>query len=613
MKELTTVIALYTSRGLHICDVHGDNEFACVRENIRPIAMNIAPADSHVGDIERSIRTIKERLRSCVHGLPFKRLPKLLLIHMVTDCTRCLNQFPRKHGISSTLSPTTIVTGAAGPDYAAMRLEFGTYAQIFEDSEPTNTPRARSLGAIALNPTGNAQGDYYFLSLASGSRVSRHNWTALPITETAIARVEALALHDGQPLIQARGLVVEWRPDQPIDDSEYDVDYVDPRAPAPADVFDLADYDPVDPTELDDLYLDATVPLFAPAVPPALPVPRASERDNDDDNYDHDTEDDDNYYGDDNDDDINDTSDVYNDGDLEDTPTVNQGAEDHDMPPEDQGARQTQGGGDNDQGHTPRYDFRARAPTARHTFRSAIDNPHNSKSYYPPTQLLQNVSSINMEAEKHFVFNYIFTQMSANAGIRKHGKAAETALMKEFTQLENLSVYQMIDPRTLTREQRNAALRAHNLVKEKRNGTLKGRTVADGRKQRNLYDKSETASPTVSTDALLLTVIVDAHESRDVGTADIAGAYLKADMDDFVVIKFTGQSVRILYEMNPEHKKFIVIENGSETLYGRLDKALYGCVKSALLWYKLFTENLRGMGFVLNHIRPMRCKLHDRR
>jgi hypothetical protein len=71
-------------------------------------------------------------------------------------------------------------------------------------------------------------------------------------------------------------------------------------------------------------------------------------------------------------------------------------------------------------------------------------------------------------------------------------------------------------------------------------------------------------------------------------------------MDDFVVIKFTGQSVRILCEMNPENGKFVVIEDESEVLYGRLDKALYGCVKSALLWYKLFAENLKERGFVLN-------------
>jgi hypothetical protein len=153
---------------------------------------------------------------------------------------------------------------------------------------------------------------------------------------------------------------------------------------------------------------------------------------------------------------------------------------------------------------------------------------------------------------RKFAFEYIMTQMSAKAGIRKHGKAAEAALMKEFAQMKELNVYEPVHAITLTRAQRRAALRAINLIKEKRGGTLKGRTVADGRPQRGLYDRSETASPTVSTDGLLLTIIIDAYESRDVATADIAGAYLKALMKDFVVMKFSGETVNILCAMYPE-------------------------------------------------------------
>jgi hypothetical protein len=41
------------------------------------------------------------------------------------------------------------------------------------------------------------------------------------------------------------------------------------------------------------------------------------------------------------------------------------------------------------------------------------------------------------------------------------------------------------------------------------------------------------------------------RERRDIATADIAGAYLKALMDDYVIMKFTGDTVRILCEMNP--------------------------------------------------------------
>lgn len=41
----------------------------------------------------------------------------------------------------------------------------------------------------------------------------------------------------------------------------------------------------------------------------------------------------------------------------------------------------------------------------------------------------------------------------------------------------------------LTSEQKNGALLAINLLKDKRDGTLKSQSVADGRPQRALYDE----------------------------------------------------------------------------------------------------------------------------
>jgi hypothetical protein len=115
-----------------------------------------------------------------------------------------------------------------------------------------------------------------------------------------------------------------------------------------------------------------------------------------------------------------------------------------------------------------------------------------------------------------------------------------------------------------------------------------------------LYDKNDTASPTVATDALI--IILEAFEGRDVATADVAGAYLKADMKDFVVMKFTGQSLAILCKMNQDYTGFVDTEGNEKVLYVRLVKALYGCVYSALLWYELFTTTLKDMGFVLNRM-----------
>ncbi len=82
--------------------------------------------------------------------------------------------------------------------------------------------------------------------------------------------------------------------------------------------------------------------------------------------------------------------------------------------------------------------------------------------------------------------------------------------------------------------------------------------------------------------------MIDAFVNHDVGMADVAGAFLKALMDDYVLMKFTGATVDILCAMNPKHFPFILFENGVKVQYVRLVKAIYGCVKSALLWYNLF-------------------------
>jgi hypothetical protein len=194
--------------------------------------------------------------------------------------------------------------------------------------------------------------------------------------------------------------------------------------------------------------------------------------------------------------------------------------------------------------------------------------------------------------------------MTATAGIKKHGQKAVDALFSEFCQLDNKSVFKPLAASILTKKQKHEALRAVNLIKEKRCGKLKGRTCADGRAQRDLYTKEQTASPTVSTDALMLSLMIDALEHRDVATADVVGAYLLADMDDFTLMKLTGETVDIMTKVNKEYSAFVTVENGKKVLYLQLMKALYGCVRSALLWYELFSSTLQKLGFELNPYDP---------
>ncbi len=53
-------------------------------------------------------------------------------------------------------------------------------------------------------------------------------------------------------------------------------------------------------------------------------------------------------------------------------------------------------------------------------------------------------------------------------------------------------------------------------------------------------------------------------------------------------------------DVSKSYSKFVCYEKGKKVQYLKLLKALYGCVKSALLWYELFSTTLQKMGFELN-------------
>ena len=144
----------------------------------------------------------------------------------------------------------------------------------------------------------------------------------------------------------------------------------------------------------------------------------------------------------------------------------------------------------------------------------------------------------------------ILTQVSAKAGIQKHGKSAIDALYDEIFQLDDKAVCEGVMVSDMKPQQKRKALRAINLIKHKRCGKLKGRTVADGSTQRDLYSNAETVSRTISNDALLMTMFGNVWKKGDVTTADVTGAYLHADVLNYALLKFKGEAVDIMCKVN---------------------------------------------------------------
>jgi hypothetical protein len=193
VKSLEDIYGLYRKRGFRITNILGDSEFECTRGAVATdmkSKLNICGEEEHVPDIERCIRTVKERTRSTYNVTPFDHFSPRMVIEMVFLQVFWLNALPRRLGVSQTLSPRTVVTGF-GVDYKKhCRIEYGQYVQTHEKQD--NTMTTRTIGALALRPTGNQQGGYYFCSLMSGQRLHRTHWTELPMPAEVRDRVHAL-------------------------------------------------------------------------------------------------------------------------------------------------------------------------------------------------------------------------------------------------------------------------------------------------------------------------------------------------------------------------------------------------------------------------------------
>ena len=83
--------------------------------------------------------------------------------------------------------------------------------------------------------------------------------------------------------------------------------------------------------------------------------------------------------------------------------------------------------------------------------------------------------------------------------------------------------------------------------------------------------------PTVSTDDIIATLVIDMNENRDVSITDVVDAYLNTNMDDFVAIKIEGMMVDYMVKADPQmYSKYLWTYNNNKVLYVRIVNALYG-------------------------------------
>jgi hypothetical protein len=100
--------------------------------------------------------------------------------------------------------------------------------------------------------------------------------------------------------------------------------------------------------------------------------------------------------------------------------------------------------------------------------------------------------------------HHAMTQYSLKKGLRKFQKVGEAAVSKELKQLHMRDTFAPQDSKNLTAKQKREALESMMFLKEKRDGTIKGRACADGRKQRETAVPGATTSPTVAVESVMI-------------------------------------------------------------------------------------------------------------
>ena len=565
-----SIFMYYLQKGFHIVTVTADNEFAPLAELMYQLpgapTLNLTSANEHEPYIERRIRVVKERTRAVRHSIPFTQIPTKMLTHMVFFVVKLLNYFPAKGGVSAQYSPKTIMSGQT-LNYKQCSLPFGTYCQVHEEDGPRNSLLARTSGAISIGPSSNRQGGHLFLSLNTNRIISRRSWTVLPMPQAVIDKVNSLAAD--QPSL----ITFTDRQGNEIGSEDDDV-ITPPQASSqsyeiPGVVADNAQITGVDMDGAENKYqqnenkyqqdeqLDDLANDHGHADPPLL----------------------------------------ESGPDFE--PTINDvpSTPDHDSTPETI--------------HEPMRQVSVSAkdkPTRRDTIQRPTRERKQVKNYVPSmTGKSYEYSATQLSSSKHEpqIVEMVLTQLTLKAAINKWGQKATCAAEAEMKQLHWRNTFKPVLYSELTDRQKGTILESHIFLTEKRTGELKGRTVAGGNKQRSYIEKEDASSPTVATESVILTSVVDANENRHTAVIDIPNAFIQTVVEDRkrrVIIRIRGMLVDMLVKIAPEiYQSYVTTDGkGNKQILVECLNALYGTMVASLLYYKKFTKSLKDQGYKMN-------------
>lgn len=565
-------IGFYGQRRISISVLYSDNEqgISALSSDLSAMGItliNCGPG-THVHIVERAIRYVKEGVRSVLHGLPYS-CPRTLFKMLIPYVTLRLNLFPSSTRTDK-LSAFQLVYNRAAVATKDCHLEFGALYHVTTRTT-NNTMASRTTLAIGVGQVPNGTGTCTFFSLSTNAFFSANHFKVIPITAEVLLHLNTLASRDKLKVTASAPFYLDGIPIADLPTSSGD----------PPDI-------PLDNTQ-----------LAAPSI-----NENEHERTNE---HVHEHVQEENIHteehiqADTNENEHERTDEHVQEENVHTEEHVQAHSDEHEHiheqtseTPEDRADMTLQ-----EDTSTPQEQPLQREPMKRTTRTARVTTPyiHPQRERRPPNKL--NLLSIY--------------HMTAKRALRETPDTAKPAIESELRTLVSKGVFRPVFQHKLTPFQRANIIRSQLNVTQKYlpssvgdgrvKDKVKARLVGGGDGQdRNHYSRAETSSPTISTSSIFILAQVAAAEKHTVATIDIGSAYLNASMPKIdskklVFMRISKEVTAILNEIKPDFAQYT---NMDGTLVVELDKALYGCIESALLWYQEISTFLTSLGFVQN-------------
>jgi hypothetical protein len=512
------------------------------------IEIDISGAGDHMDLLDVRISHLKEVIRSTYAGLPFKQ-PSKLDSDLVKYCVSRKNLISANGG----MCPRVLFTGRH-VHAKELSITYGSYVECYNPTVKSNRiEEARTEACIALYPTGNANGSWFCLNLATMKRVCRTNIVPMVMNETIIGIINNIN-------------------DDDVDDSVPLFDDVEALTASKSVIYELDNSS-------------------------AGQLEKEEEEEEEEEEQEEEA-----------------TSDVDSN---EDTSTKEE--KDRNIPTPDEMEKEQgltsenvseEESGDEDEIDEV-VDLLDSDIINNMKSESDVSSDEESKpsSYFKVDT--QNYGAGKRIPKKRDIAKSFCYHTSVKNSLREHGHFAYSAIVAELKQMiREKRALSPVHKHSLSNRQLKKVIRSFMFLKTKFDGLgrfekIKARLVANGKQQdREMYP--DVYSPTVQLVSVLMCLVVAAAEDRKVATVDIGGAYLNADrkntVGEEIIMEIEPLLVAILSRIAPEVKPFVDPATGK--LYVKLDKALYGTLDAAKLWYERLSGFLKLKGFVPNAVDP---------